>query len=32
MPFGLAKTCAKLEIAFGDYLSSYLLQILGPTT
>jgi hypothetical protein len=32
MPFGLAKTCAKLEIAFEDYLGSYLLQILGPTT
>jgi hypothetical protein len=31
MPFGLANTCAELEIAFWDYLGSYLLQISGPT-
>jgi hypothetical protein len=31
MPFGLANTCAELEIAFWDHLGSYLLQISGPT-
>jgi hypothetical protein len=31
MAFGLAKTCAKPEIAFWDRLGRYLLQLLGPT-